>query len=205
MQIALIYERYSQILDICKLYGVNKERKDDYGGLVGHVLHLKNDYLMVPCVGCMHMYNTLYCLHRKYGFEIFIRIGTCGVLDKKISLGSTILVEKAINRDALSEKYFSDVKPIATEYLFSYIEKHMKLPVFNTYTIDVTWETAKGSAATVDMETSALYSYANKNNLQAVSISVARDNKEGRIKNESWHILIEDNTQKVIDILEECY
>lgn len=205
MQIALIYEKYSQILKIKDMYGCDEKKEDGYGGLVGHVIELKNKYILVPCVGCMHIYNTIHCLHQKYGIDVFIRIGSCGVLSDEIDLGSILLIKEAMNKDALSAKYFSDIEPVADMELLSFFKKHLDYPISNTFTIDVVWEKACGSVSTVDMETAALYCYSNKNCLHAVSISVARDNKNGRIENQELNDLIKDSTRKMINLLEKYY
>ena len=203
MRIALIYEKYSQILDICKKLDINSNKKnDDYGGLIGHVIHKKNEYLLVPCVGCMHVHNTLYCLNKKYGVDYFIRIGTCGVLKDDLQLGKSVLIDRAINKDAISEKYFPKIVPQATEPLFSLIKEEMSLDIISTYTVDITWERARSGADVVDMETSALYAYSQSNGLQAISISVCRDNNSERISMEKCNDAVYENTLKVLDIME---
>lgn len=201
MKCVLLFEKYTQIRRIVEQYNSNI-KKDKWGGLIGESIALKNEYLMTPCVGSMHVLNTVYILATKYGYTNFVRIGSCGVRNDEIELGDVLIHDACLNKDAISEKYFPKSACIPTEKLY---KKMMTLnfKACSVYTMDVSWERINTNADVVDMETTALYSLVNELRAEAVSISVARDNPMSRISTETLSDIILRTTMNIIDVIEE--
>lgn len=202
MIILLILEKYSHIKKILEVYNSSTE-KDQWGNNKGYIVQLRNRYVFVPCVGSLHTLNTIYSLVKEYKVDVVIRIGTCGVLSSDITLGQVIVVEKSINKDALSEKYFSDEKPIISSKYVDQLRNSIGGEFRTTYTVDVLWEKPNKCADVVDMETSALYCFGQHNGLDSVSVSVCRDNKDGRISNGMLETTIIKTVQSIVNMFEK--
>ena len=202
MTILFMFEKYTHIKRILELYN-DIVKQDQWGNKKGHVIQLHNTYVFVPCVGCMHVLNNLYTLVEAYQIDCVIRVGTCGVLSDKIALGEVVIIEKSINKDALSEKFFPNIEPKVSIGISRKIQDCIEIKLKTTYTIDVLWEKPDKSADVVDMETSALYCYGRKNDLECVSISVCRDSSAGRITKEMMERTIKETVQSIINMFEK--
>lgn len=201
MLIAFFYERGKQAeLFASRFNGETKFNVDQ--GCIGHYVRKKHEFFFTSSLGCMHTLNTAYLLQHKYGICMFIRLGTCGIINPKLSLGEKLLMGRSLNLDAISEKYIPTKMPEASPLLKSLISCYLGYKIVDACTMDVVWASQPENADVIDMETSALYAYANFFNVQAASISIARDDKVNRIGKARQDDLLFQVTNEVINLLE---
>ncbi len=196
MTILFILEKFSHVKRILELYNNNLER-DKWGNNKGYIIYLNNKYIFVPCVGSMHVLNNMHTLVKEYNVDLVIRVGTCGIMSLNVSLGQVVLVKKTINKDAISERYFPNDKPIVCSKFVDQIKNSLGIESKTAYTVDVLWDKPDKRADVVDMESSALYCYGNHNNVDCISISVCRDNSTGALSREKT----EDTIRKVVQAI----
>lgn len=202
MNIAIILEKFSHVKIISEYFNASIT-SNKYRDFVGCVYEATNRYFFVHSIGCMHTLNTMHYLHSKYAINTFVRVGSCGIKKgSDLLLENIILMDKAINLDAISERYLPSAKPYASEKLKKIFIPRIKPKINSCYTIDVVWQDVENQNAVVDMETSAIYAFAYNKNIDALSLSIVRDDETSRITVERQAELIKDLCIETISILE---
>jgi len=202
MNVAIILEKFSHVKSMGEYFKTNV-KNNKFNDFLGYVYEKSNKYFFVHSIGCMHTLNIMHCLHTKYSVDTFVRIGSCGFNEKcNLSLGEVVLVDKANNLDAISKYHLSGANPSASKKLKKLFVEKLNLNIKNCFTIDVIWQIAPCEEAVVDMETSALYAYADDRKIDAISLSIARDDENSRISVQKQAELIRDLCIEVISILE---
>ena len=162
-------------------------------GMLGFTGYYQGKKVSVQGTG-MGIPSTAIYLHElvhAYGVKRIIRVGTCGAIQPDLELGQLILADAAFTDSGTNLIYFNDqiYAPRATERLLHRARltaQDLKIPakvglVYSTdtfYSDDANrWDKwiAKGVLA-VEMETSILYTLAQKYNFEALSVLSVSDN-----------------------------
>lgn len=128
-------------------------------------------------------------LIQSYGVKNLIRVGTCGGLDKDIQLRDVILAMSASTDSSMNRNYFKtmDFAPTANFDLLHHAytigqAQGLNLKCGNVFTSDIFYDTKRDIQDLIDhnilgieMETTALYTLAQRFNCKALSILTVSD------------------------------
>ncbi|NNN04685.1 MAG: hypothetical protein HKL90_02165 [Elusimicrobia bacterium] len=171
--ICLVFEKHSHIKQFLSTVG---GRKVVSGlGTLGYEFTQGRRYFATTAIGTAHILNLLPAIRTHVRCDIFIRIGTCGVVRKDLNLGDYGLVISCTNKDILSERLLPDSNPTPSDALLRRLCGLPGIKEITAFTLDVVWQPLPKAGDSVDMETTALFCYANAHDLKAASISLFRD------------------------------
>ena len=155
------------------------------------------------------------------GYTYVIRIGTCGGLQKDVSIGDIVIVSSSIKGEGVSNYYLPKEFPAVCNLdifeIKKVIEKIGKCHIGNVYSASARYRQKKEAISAyrdlgtiaIDMETSSFYSVSIFKKLYAVSILFVTDslieNNKGILNSLDLHMKIYPNMNKVIEEILEFW
>lgn len=162
-------------------------------GMLGYTGTYKGEKVSVQGTGMGVPSISIYIneLMQEYGVQKFVRVGTCGALQKDVKVRDVILAQGATSDSQMNRMTFGgiDYAPIADFDLLKKAydigtDKGLKLRVGNVFTsdsfyrdnaLDLFNKLADYQVLGVEMETTALYTLAAKYNRQALAVLTVSD------------------------------
>ncbi|MBY7143966.1 purine-nucleoside phosphorylase [Virgibacillus sp. NKC19-3] len=178
---------------IAETFLENVTQYNQVRGMYGYTGTYKGERVSVQGTGMGVPSISIYVneLIQSYDVQKFIRVGTCGAIQKDVKVRDVILAQGSTTDSQLNRMVFNgiDYAPLADFDLLKNaydvgVEKGMNLQVGNVFTSDTFYRDnakeinellAKYKVLAIEMETSALYTLAAKFDRQALSVLTVSD------------------------------
>jgi len=178
---------------IAETYLEDVKQYNEVRGMLGYTGNYKGERVSVQGTGMGVPSISIYVneLIREYDVQKFIRVGTCGALQKDVNVRDVILAQGATSDSQTNRMIFNgiDYAPLADFDLLykayqAGIEKGLHMRSGNVFTSDSFYREnaqeinellAEYNVLAVEMETSALYTLAAKYDRQALSVLTVSD------------------------------
>jgi DeoD family purine-nucleoside phosphorylase len=117
------------------------------------------------------------------GAERFVRVGTCGALDRSLALGDLVIAAEALSADGASRALGAGERVVATGELLAALRAAGDARAGLVATTDLFYDDRRGleqrwaaaGAIAVEMETASLYALAAKRGLTAAALLTVSD------------------------------
>lgn len=178
---------------IAENYFTNLTQYNNVRGMYGYTGTYKGERISVQGTGMGIPSISIYVneLINDYHVKKFIRVGTCGAIQKDIKVRDIILAQGSTTDSQTNRMIFSgiDYAPLADFFLLKQayeigVNKGLDLQVGNVFTSDTFYREnateinhllTRYNVLAIEMETTALYTLAAKFNCQALSILTVSD------------------------------